>query len=781
MRAASPDASGWERRRVAVEGVVQGVGFRPFVYRLATELGLAGWVQNTSDGVTLEIEGYATALNHFVGRLNRDRPSLCHLVEVVVTPLDPLGAAAGGDAFAIRASGQGNRRVALLPDVATCPECLRELFDPADRRHRYPFINCTHCGPRYSVVEALPFDRANTVMRLFPLCAACQAEYGEPSNRRFHAQLIACADCGPRLSLWDRDGRVLAERDEALQAAAVALAEGRILALKGVGGYQLLADARRDEVVERLRRRKHRASKPFAIMFRALEDIEAVCRVTDEERRLLQSPEAPIVLLRRRAAGGGSAGIAPLVAPGNPNLGTMLPYSPLHHLLLAATEFPVVATSGNASEEPICVDEDEALARLGEIADVFLVHNRPIVRRLDDSVARVILGREMVIRRARGYAPTPIRMGAPLPPILAVGGHLKSTVAMSHGRDILLSPHIGDLDSVPACDAFRLVVEDFRALYGQAPACVARDLHPDYRSTHYAAGQAGESVPVQHHVAHVLSCLADNELDVPCLGVSWDGTGFGTDGTIWGGEWFRVRDGRVRRVASLRPFRLPGGERAVREPRRTALGLLYALAGDALFTRGDVAVLQSFTEEEQRVLQTMLTRGLNAPLTSSMGRLFDAVAAMLGFCAVAHFEGEAAMALEYAAQEVVSRPEPAFAMTIQSEAAAAAPFPRWRLDWGGAVAAMLAAQAAGRARAELAAQFHHALVDAVVDMARRVGEDYVVLTGGCFQNAFLLEQSITRLRAAGFKPLWHRRIPPNDGGLALGQVVGAARHLADVE
>lgn len=770
-----------ERRRVAVEGVVQGVGFRPFVYRLATELGLAGWVQNTNEGVMLEVEGQASALNHFVGRLDREKPSLCHMVDVVVTRLDPLGAAARGDAFAIRPSGQGNRRVAVLPDVATCPECLRELFDPANRRYRYPFINCTHCGPRYSVVESLPFDRENTVMRLFPLCAACQAEYRDPSDRRFHAQLIACPDCGPRLSLWDRDGRVLAERDEALQAAAAALEEGRILALKGVGGYQLLADARSDAVLERLRRRKHRASKPFAIMFGTLAQIEAACRVEEEERRLLESPEAPIVLLRRRAGSAGTPGIAPLVAPGNPNLGAMLPYSPLHHLLLAATEFPVVATSGNMSEEPICMDEEEALSRLGEIADLFLVHNRPIVRRLDDSVARVILGREMVIRRARGYAPTPIRMGAPLASILAVGGHLKSTVAMTRGRDILLSPHIGDLDSIPAYDAFRHVVEDFRALYEQVPTCVARDLHPDYRSTRYAAGHAGESVPVQHHVAHVLSCLADNELDVPCLGVSWDGTGFGTDGTIWGGEWFRVRDGRVQRVASLRPFRLPGGERAVREPRRTALGLLHALGGDALFAREDVPLLRSFSEEERRVLQTMLARGLNAPLTSSMGRLFDAVAALLGFCEVAHFEGEAAMALEYAAQDVVSRPEPAFAMAITADASADAPFPRWQLDWAGSVTRLLEAQAAGRPRAELAAQFHHALVDAVVDMARRVGEDYIVLTGGCFQNAFLVEQSITRLRAAGFKPLWHRRVPPNDGGLALGQVVGAARHLADVE
>lgn len=779
MPAATDDHSRVERRQIAVQGAVQGVGFRPFVYRLATSLGLHGWVRNTGEGVLLDIQGAPAALELFRVRFEAEKPSLARLVGVHIAEYPPEATAPAD--FRILPSEAGPRLTTVLPDVALCADCRRELLDPRDRRYGYPFIACTHCGPRYSVALALPFDRVNTTMRGFPLCTACAAEYADPADRRFHAQLIACATCGPQLALWDADGRVLAAREAALSLALRHLEDGRIVALKGIGGFQLLVDAQREDAVVRLRRRKCRENKPFALMVPALADVERLCRVDDAERALLESPEAPIVLLRRHAIG--DTRLAPAVAPGNPNLGVMLPYSPLHLLLMNAFGRPRVATSGNRAEEPICIDEAEALRRLTGVADVFLVNNRPIVRHVDDSVARVIAGRDMVIRRARGYAPLPITLSGAPPPTLAVGGHLKSTVALTRGAEVVLSQHIGDLDTAVGFETFRRVVADLEQLYELAPRQLSRDQHPDYRSTRYAESRNLGTQAVQHHVAHVLACLADNACEEPCLGVAWDGTGFGPDGTVWGGEWFHLREGCVRRVASLRPFRLPGGERAVLEPGRSALGLLYALYGDAMFARDDLPLLDAFSADDRRVLQTMLERGLNSPYTTSAGRLFDAVSALLAFRGASRFEGEAAMALEYAAMAAPGgdgAPEPAPVAFVPRAAGAGAGAPLCA-DWGPLVESLLAAQARGVARPVLAARFHTALVEAMVDMARRVGEDCVVLSGGCFQNVLLAEQAITRLQAAGFRPLWHRRVPPNDGGLALGQAVAVARGLVDVE
>ncbi len=780
MPAGTRDGNREERRRLVVEGAVQGVGFRPFVYRLAVALGLSGGVRNTGAGVLIEVQGAPAALEAFQHTLANEPPALARITALTATRLSPEPGAP--TPFRILPSEAGHPRPALLPDVALCDECRRELLDPADRRHRYPFINCTHCGPRYSVAEVLPFDRDHTTMRSFTPCAACRAEYADPAQRRFHAQLIACPACGPRLALWDGDGRTLGDGEEALRQAVRALDDGRILALKGIGGFQLLVLAGRASAVERLRRRKGRESKPFAVMVPDLDGAAALCRLDAAARALLASPEAPIVLLRRHPVDDGdTSAIAPAVAPGNPNLGVMLPYSPLHLLLMQAVGAPVVATSGNRSEEPICTDEYDALARLGDIADLFLVHDRRIARHVDDSVARVIMGREMVIRRARGYVPLPIRLPHDPGPILAVGGHLKSTVALTVGADAILSQHIGDLDTPHGVDMFQGVVADLERLYAQPPRRLSRDLHPDYRSTHYADARPLPAVAVQHHVAHLLACLADNACEAPCLGVCWDGTGFGSDGTVWGGEWFLLRGDRVRRVGRLRPFRLPGGERAVREPARAALGVLYAIYGDDVFKMEDLAPVRELPAAERRVLATMLARGLNAPETSSVGRLFDAVAALIGDHRTARYEGEAAMALEYAAQ---SAPPEAFAtgarlLPIVSAGGPAAfgdpPFVC--ADWSPLVTALLSARAQGVAFAVLAARFHQALVDAMVDMARHVGEQYVVLSGGCFQNALLLERGIAHLRAAGFTPLWHRRVPPNDGGLALGQIVAAARHI----
>ncbi|MBC8094672.1 MAG: carbamoyltransferase HypF, partial [Akkermansiaceae bacterium] len=614
------------RLRACVCGAVQGVGFRPFVFRLATELGLKGWVNNSSGGVSLEVEGGAEALNRFLMRLHAEKPPRSSIHSLESSWLDSTGF----ERFEIRASdATGEKSALILPDIATCPDCLREILDPRNRRHLYPFINCTNCGPRFSIIEALPYDRANTSMRQFAMCADCETEYNDPSDRRFQAQPNACPNCGPQLELWNAAGEVLQAGGEVLAAAACALEQGKVVAVKGLGGFHLLVAAHNDRAVRRLRDLKRREEKPLAVMFPSLEAVKNVCEVSAMEARLLSSPEAPIVLLGRLAAQLDSPfQIAAEVAPGNPNLGAFLPGTPLHHLLLLLTGFPVVATSGNLSDEPICIDEREALERLGEMADLFLVHNRPIVRHLDDSVARVILGREQILRRARGYAPLPVvhRRNESSSPadgatVLAVGAHLKNSVALGRADQTFISQHIGDLETEKAYTAFRRVTADLQNLYAATPACIAADAHPDYLSTKFAAELAAEGglplISVQHHVAHVLSCMAEYELAAPVLGVSWDGTGYGLDGTIWGGEFFSVSETACDRVAYLRPFRLPGGERAVKEPRRTALGLLHELDGDAALGQKKLPLLREFSASEITTLLSMLNREVNSPLTSS--------------------------------------------------------------------------------------------------------------------------------------------------------------------
>ncbi len=749
------DSSTRRRLRIAIRGAVQGVGFRPYIYRLATEQSLTGWVNNSPQGVTVEVEGSPAVLQTFLLRVERERPPLAAIHGLEATMLDPTGYAD----FTIRESTVGgDTATVVLPDIAPCAECRCELFDPRDRRYRYPFINCTNCGPRYTIIEALPYDRPNTTMRGFALCPACAGEYGDPRDRRFHAQPLACPVCGPHLELWDAEGQALATHDDALLAAAATIRQGQIVAVKGIGGFQLLVDARNSDAVQRLRTRKHRAAKPLAVMYPTLAAIAGDCRVEPLEARLLQAPEAPIVLLAKR----NGAPPAPEVAPGNPYLGAMLPSSPLHYLLLHELDFPVVATSGNLSDEPICIDEHEALARLRGIADVFLVHNRPIVRHVDDSLARVVLGRELVLRRARGYAPLPIHEETALPTILAVGAHLKNAVALAHGTDIVLSQHIGDLETAPAYDAFTRVATDLPRLLGTSPAAVACDLHPDYLATQYARASGLPVIAVQHHLAHVLACMAENELTGPVLGVAWDGTGYGRDGAVWGGEFLLVEDDRVTRVAHLRPFPLPGGDRAVREPRRSALGMLYAWEDDAAFTR-ELPTLRAFTTAELTTLRGMLTGGVNCPVTTSVGRLFDAVASLTGLCQQARYEGEAAMALEFAAVDSNDCYE--FALTPASDALL--------LDWAPLLSAVLADLAEPVSR--IAAKFHHALANAIVAVARRINCERIALSGGCFQNALLLTGAVTALRKAGFRPYWHQRVPPNDGGIALGQVFAAAQ------
>jgi hydrogenase maturation protein HypF len=757
--AESRDAMRYQRAKVTVLGAVQGVGFRPFVYRLATQLSLNGWVLNSSQGVLIEVEGSSCLLQTFLVRLEKEKPPLAIVQSLEFTLVD----AVGYKGFEIRYSEHTGEKTALiLPDVGVCPDCLREILDPTDRRYRYPFTNCTNCGPRFSIIEELPYDRPNTSMKHFGMCRNCEEEYHDPANRRFHAQPNACSKCGPRLELWDEHGSGLAWDDDALRKAAEFVANGKILALKGIGGFQLIVDAREERTVVGLRARKRREGKPFALMYPSLEAVKRDCLVSPLEERLLLSPESPIVLLGPKSS---KSVLAPSVAPGSSCLGVMLPYTPLHHLLVLELGFPIVATSGNLASEPICVDEHEALKRLEGVADFFLIHNRPIVRHVDDSIVRVMCGHEMILRRARGYAPLPIRMKAAQPSALAMGAHLKNSVALSVDRNVFISQHIGDLETPAALSAFRRTAADLPRLYDARPELVVCDLHPDYLSTKYALETRLPLERVQHHWAHMLACMAENELDPPVLGVAWDGTGFGTDGTIWGGEFLLASEESFQRVAHFRQFRLPGGEAAVKEPRRTALGVLYEIWGESGLEDRNLASVAEFSETQMALIKQALIKGLNAPITSSAGRLFDAVASLLGLRHRVTFEGQAAIELESVIDPDVSDLYP-------FEVGDGLP---QIIDWAPTIRDILIDLRRGEPAAFISAKFHNTLAEVIVEMAREVAQPKIVLTGGCFQNRYLLERSILRLSQAGFRPYWHQRVPTNDGGIALGQVVAAAR------
>jgi hydrogenase maturation protein HypF len=774
-----------------VRGAVQGVGFRPFVYRLATELGLAGWVLNDVRGVEVEVEGPGSSLAAFRARLEAEAPPRAVLRSVSVSWHEPEGFRS----FEIRKStGGGEKSVSVLPDLATCDDCLAELNDPADRRHRYPFLNCTNCGPRFTIVRALPYDRPNTTMSGFALCADCRREYEEPRDRRFHAQPTACQACGPRLALWSNTGEVLARDDEALLGAATALLDGRIVAVKGLGGFHLCCDGRSEAAVARLRAGKVRREKPLALMVKDIAAARALCDVSNAAECWLLSPEAPILLLPRLDPAYATVLVAPNVAPESTRLGLMLPSTPLHHLLLAAVDAPLVATSGNLSDEPIATNEDEAVARLGPLADLFLVHDRPVERHTDDSVGWLFGDELQLLRRARGFAPLPVPIATKLPTVLAVGAHLKNVVGLGFGSEVVLSQHVGDLETPEALAAFECVVSDLLRLWEAKPVAIAHDLHPDYLSTRWAlraaAGDESEGplppvildaaregrlrlVGVQHHHAHLASCLAENEAEGPALGVTWDGTGYGTDGTVWGGEFLLGDAAGYTRVAHLRPFRLPGGDAAVKEPRRAALALLFELFGEAALGRDDLSPVASFSGAERPLLARMLTTGTRSPVTTSAGRLFDAVAALVGLHPNAGFEGQAAMALE-----ALANPSERGAYPFPLGGAAASGTPA-TLDWGPLILALLEDGAHGVGAAIRSARFHNALVDGIAAVARLAGAPRVALSGGCFQNRLLVERASERLVADGFQVLTHRLVPPNDGGIALGQVMVAAARISD--
>ena len=804
---AATHATSTERRRITVQGIVQGVGFRPFVYGQARRCGLAGFVLNDSTGVTIEVEGAPEALEAFQRALHEQAPPLARIDSIVAEAAPPRGETA----FVIAHSQAGAERRALIsPDTATCADCLRELFDPHDRRYRYPFINCTNCGPRFTIVEDVPYDREKTTMRVFPMCPACQAEYDDPLNRRFHAQPNACPACGPSVAFerWAASpGSHPPPGVDPIDAAARFLAAGAILAIKGLGGYHLACDALNAAAVARLRQRKHREAKPFALMAPDLATVRQLCEVSPAEAALLESRRRPIVLLRQRAPGL----VAPAAAPAYTTLGIMLPYTPLHHLLLrdfAAAVGPdrpavLVMTSGNLSEEPIAYRDDDARTRLASIAEGMLTHNRAIHMRCDDSVTRIAAGGEQLFRRSRGYAPEPIPLPFACPvPLLAVGGHLKNTFCLGKGRQAFISHHIGDLENLETLTSFREGIAHFQRLFDIAPQAIAYDLHPEYLATKEAFaiweraaarqkdpdrnGDGADACPpidergligVQHHHAHIASVLAEHGLAGPVIGVAADGTGYGTDGAIWGCEIMLADLRRFERLAHLRYVPLPGGEQAVRQPWRMAAVYLAQAYGDAFleldipFVRGARLVVPPL-RARWRPLAQMIDRGINSPPTSSLGRLFDAVAALLEVCDEAIYEGQAAIELE-----MLARPDEQVYPFAVVEGTPAL------LDVAPLIRAIVEDLRRDLPVPQIAGRFHRTVAELLAAACRHVraqtGLQEVALSGGVFQNRLLLEHLVARLEELDFQVYVNRRVPPNDGGLSFGQLAVAAARLSD--
>lgn len=751
------------RVRATVSGVVQGVGFRPYVFALAERFALAGSVRNDESGVVIEVEGLRPDVEAFLAALPVEAPALAAIDGLTSTSLTPTGAAG----FSIGGStARGGRTALISPDVATCDACMKEVRDANDRRYGYVFTNCTNCGPRYTIVRDVPYDRAATTMAGFPMCADCEREYDDVHDRRFHAQPVCCPRCGPTLALLDRQGRSI--DGDPVEAAAALLQAGSIVAVKGLGGYHLAVDAYNESAVADLRARKHREDRPFAVMLADIEAVRRVARIDDAEIALLTSAARPIVLVQRRT----DAAVAPSVAPGQPTLGVLLPYTALHHLLLAAVGGPLVMTSGNISDEPIAYDDDDAARRLALIADAFLVSDRPIQTRVDDSVLRVVAGRVLPLRRSRGFVPLPLAQQDLFPrPVLACGPELKNTLCLGRGRQAFLSHHIGDLENYETFASYVAAIDHLQRLLDIIPLVAAHDLHPEYLSTKHALTLPGVTlVGVQHHHAHIASCLADNGHAGPVIGVAFDGLGMGADGTLWGGEWLIADLVGFTRAAHLAPVRMPGGAAAVREPWRMAAAHL-----DAAYAGGVPAGL-SVMRRQGRRWQDVLAgshAGLNAPATTSAGRLFDAVAAIVNLRDAVSHEGQAAIDLEHCA-------DPAETGSYHVPVPAGAPLV---VDTGELIRAVAGDVIAGVSAATVSARFHNTMADVVLTVCRSLRSDHglatVALSGGVFQNVRLLQRCLDLLAGAGFEVLTHRQVPPNDGGISLGQaVVAAARDRA---
>ncbi len=755
--------TGTERiaRKLTVRGIVQGVGFRPFIYQLAVRYDLAGDVANTSSGVIIHAEGPLAEIASFTAAIKKEKPPLAYITDVI----SESAKVRGTDLFVITASRQQSSRSALIsPDVSICEDCRAELFDPDDRRFRYPFINCTNCGPRYTIIDDIPYDRPKTSMRHFTLCPHCQAEYDNPLDRRFHAQPNACPVCGPQCTLCDANGRPVDAKDP-VAAAARLLKQGRILAIKGLGGFHLAVDAENGAAVERLRKRKHREEKPFALMSSDLATIETYAFPDDADRRLLSSIQRPIVLLEKKQPNT----IAAAVAPRNRYFGVMLPYTPLHCLLFGEGFTALVMTSANLSDEPICIDNEEAFTRLSGIADHFLVHDRGIYLRSDDSIVRQCAGEARFLRRSRGYVPVPVFVNRKLPPILACGAGLKNTLCLTKEDRAFLSQHIGDLENRETLDFFELTVRHLQRILDIEPEIVAHDLHPDYLSTQYALGRAdAQLVGIQHHHAHIVSAMAENRLDGPVIGLAFDGTGLGTDGRIWGGEILISELHDFQRAGYIDYVPMPGSNAAIKEPWRMAVSYLDRVFGDRAADL-DLPLFKTVTGDRAGVILQMIAKGFNSPETSSLGRLFDGVAAMIGIRETVRFEGQAAMELEMAV-DPAEKGHYDWQWHQASETC--------RINPGPIVRGVVADCGKGVPVPLIAARFHNTLTllftELCDEIRRTTGLDRVVMSGGVFQNATLLTGLTAALAKKGFKVYSQKLVPANDGGISLGQAVAAA-------
>jgi len=777
---------------ISVRGIVQGVGFRPFVYGLAVKHNLKGWVYNTSEDVKIEVEGEAEAVEQFELELETKAPPLAHIENVTIEYHPPLGY----KNFEIRHSqAQEGKYQLISPDVATCQACLGELLNPEDRRYRYPFTNCTNCGPRFTIIEDMPYDRPKTTMRYFQMCPQCQAEYNNPLDRRFHAQPNACPKCGPQVELVDNQGNPITDSNP-IAAASQLLKEGKIVAIKGLGGFLLACDATSDTAVKTLRQRKKRSSKPFAIMVTDIDEANRHCYVSPEEENLLTSPQSPIVLMRWR----GDSSVSREVAPNLQFLGIMLPYTPLHHMLLRDTGLPLVMTSGNLSEEPIARDNDEALRRLSGIADYFLIHNRDIYSRYDDSVAIMERDISQLIRRARSYAPYPIRLSFEAKQVLGCGAEEKNTFCLTKDNYAFLSQHIGDMENVETLEHFDNTISLYKRLFHIEPEIIAHDLHPDYLATKYAQelGEFGiKLIPVQHHHAHIASCLADNGVESPVIGVAFDGTGMGADGNIWGGE-FLVADYRnFNRVGHLEYLPLPGGATAIKRPYRTAIGYILTLLGENALNaviaseakQSQLASIGQVAEVEVEVIKRQIERKINSPLSSSMGRLFDAVSALLGIRGEIDYEGQAAVELEMAAySSVIARTVPSEARELGEAISGNNESYPYRIvkDEGirivhlrDLLSAVIEDLHQGISKERISVKFHNTVAQMINEMCHLIADETpmvsgVALSGGVFQNRLLLRKTVSLLESSGFQVFTHRQVPCNDGGISLGQAVIAS-------
>lgn len=769
--------------QIIIKGIVQGIGFRPFIYNLATELGLKGWVNNSAEGVTIQVELNSVKLDIFVDRIKADKPLQSEIYSLEIKRLNWVGY----QEFIIKSSDSINnvkKSAIVLPDLSTCQKCLREIFDPQNRRYRYPFTNCTDCGPRYSIIKDLPYDRLSTTMSKFKMCVECEKEYHNPKNRRFHAQPNACQKCGPKLELWDKKGNCLASFDEALKQSCELIREGKILAIKGLGGFHLIVDAGNNEAVKILRKRKNRPHKALAVMYPNLEQIKVDCLVSNIEKDILLSPASPIILLKKISklntfnqeeflSINNHNIICEEVAPKNKYLGVMLPYTPLHHLLLKELNFPLIATSGNQKNEPICIDELEALTRLNSLADYFLIHNRPIFRAVDDSIVRVIDNQIMILRRGRGYAPLPIKLEdsqrEKSQKILALGGHLKNTIAIAFNQKIFSSQHIGDLDNPETIKAYKNTINNLSKIYGFKPDLIVCDAHPDYFSREYAEELSNDKkaqipiIQVQHHLAHIFATIAEHNLKLPLLGIAWDGTGYGLDNTIWGGEFFYISDREIKRIASFLPFPLIGGNQAILQPKRIGLALLNSVYKNLGNIPKNLPIIDSYTPQQLKNFQTIIDNKINTPLTSSVGRLFDGVASLLNIIDNITFEGQAAMELEFLVRDINSDKTYTFDWQYNQNRCN-------YIHWQSMIKEIVNDYLRKESLSLIATKFHFTLVEIIKQISQAVGIKNIVLSGGCFQNKFLLENTINMLRLNKFNPYWSQKIPINDGGLSVGQI-----------